>query len=88
MSDGNLDDLSKFLMSAEAGDYIFRESESGSDMFIISRDVDEIVGRLELFCKNPQELYPLAERGRARFQEVFGFAAQMEPRFKIIEELL
>lgn len=40
---GNLDDLSKFLMSAEAGDYIFRESESGADMYIIRNGQVEIL---------------------------------------------
>jgi hypothetical protein len=40
---GNLDDLSKFLMSAESGDYIFRESESGADMYIIRNGQVEIL---------------------------------------------
>jgi len=60
----------------------------GWDIAIISRDVDEIVQRLQFYCTNPHELYSLAERGCARFQQVFARSAQIEPRFRIIEQLL
>jgi glycosyltransferase involved in cell wall biosynthesis len=60
----------------------------GWDIVIISRKLDEIVDRLQFYCTNPHELYALSERGCARFQQVFGRSAQIEPRFKIIERFL
>ncbi|HEV3142240.1 MAG TPA: cyclic nucleotide-binding domain-containing protein, partial [Vicinamibacterales bacterium] len=40
---GNLDDLSKFLTSAEAGDFIFKEQDSGVDMYIIRNGQVELL---------------------------------------------
>ena len=60
----------------------------GLDVLIINRDADEISQRLEFYYNQPQELHALAERGQASFRRVFDFDAQMEPRFKIMENLL
>jgi len=42
----DLDDLSKFLLSADAGAFIFKEQESGADMYIIRS------GQVELLKKH------------------------------------
>jgi hypothetical protein len=39
----DLDDLSKYLMSAEAGDFIFKERDSGADMYIIRNGQVELL---------------------------------------------
>jgi hypothetical protein len=39
----DLDDLSKFLMSAEAGDVIFKEQDAGADMYIIRNGQIELL---------------------------------------------
>jgi len=39
----NLDDLSKFIVSVKAGDFIFREGDLGSEMFVIQEGVVEIL---------------------------------------------
>jgi glycosyltransferase involved in cell wall biosynthesis len=61
---------------------------SGEDIVIINRDVDEISQRVEYYYNHPQELHVLAGRGQASFRRVFDFDAQMEPRFKVMENLL
>jgi len=58
------------------------------DIVIINRDVDEISQRVEYYYNHPQELHALADRGQASFRRVFDFDAQMEPRFKIMENIL
>jgi glycosyltransferase involved in cell wall biosynthesis len=60
----------------------------GVDLLIINRDADEIARRIEYYYGRPQELYALANRGQASFRRVFDFDAQMEPRFKVMENIL
>jgi len=60
----------------------------GVDIVIINRDVDEISRRVEYYYNHPQELHALADRGQASFRRVFDFDAQMEPRFKVMENIL
>jgi spore maturation protein CgeB len=60
----------------------------GVDIVIINRDVDEISQRVEYYYNHPQELHVLADRGQTSFRRVFDFDAQMEPRFKIMENIL
>jgi glycosyltransferase involved in cell wall biosynthesis len=60
----------------------------GVDILIINRDADEIARRIEYYYGQPQELYALANRGEASFRRVFDFDAQMEPRFKVMENIL
>jgi len=63
----------------------FRDS---LDIIIINRDVDEISQRVAYFYDHPQELHALAACGQASFRRVFDFDAQMEPRFKVMENIL
>jgi glycosyltransferase involved in cell wall biosynthesis len=60
----------------------------GVDIVIINRNVDEICQRIEYYYSHPQEMHALAERGQASFRRVFDFDVQMEPRFKVMENLL
>jgi glycosyltransferase involved in cell wall biosynthesis len=58
------------------------------DIVIINRDVGEISQRVEYYYNHPQELHALADCGQASFRRVFDFDAQMEPRFKVMENIL
>ena len=60
----------------------------GEDIVIIPRDADAIAQRVAYYYDHPPELYVLAERGKARFREVFAVENQMMPRYKIMENLL
>jgi glycosyltransferase involved in cell wall biosynthesis len=61
---------------------------NGVDIVIINREVDEISQRVEYYYNHPQQLHVLADRGQTSFRRVFDFGAQMEPRFKVMENIL
>lgn len=53
--DQTLDDLSRFLVKGQAGDYVFREGDASRDMFIVQE------GRLELLKQYAGEERQLAQ---------------------------
>jgi glycosyltransferase involved in cell wall biosynthesis len=62
--------------------------KDGYDIVIITRDADLISQRIDYLYRNLTELRALSDHGRESFSRVFSFAAQMEPRFRILETLL
>lgn len=58
------------------------------DIRIVTRSIAEITDTIEEYFQHPSSLYKLAETGQRRFQELFSFETQMNPRFKIIEHVL
>lgn len=62
--------------------------EHGKDIFFIKPNADEIAAGILYYYRHPDELYKLAERGRAKFREVFDFNKQMEARTAVIKQFI
>ena len=60
----------------------------GEHFVAIPADPDGIAGCLEAWLADPDRLYHLAAAGERRFHEVWGEAAQMEPRVALMKTLI
>ena len=58
------------------------------DLVLISNDAKQIVDCVTKYLDDIDELYKLAHTGRQTFKAQYGRAAQLEPRIKLLEELL
>ena len=63
----------------------FQDTE---DIVLVSTCVHEIVEKIHFYYKNPEKLYSLAAKGQKKFQEVFSTESQIQPRIKILQDLL
>lgn len=62
--------------------------EDGEEILIVPHDAEATVATAERYMDSPDELYDLAKRGQRAFARVFGMEAQMEPRLRMLSELL
>lgn len=62
--------------------------EEGEEIVIIPRDAESISETIDYYYNNYDELRWLAERGREAFDRVFDLRTQLEPRLRILSELL
>jgi glycosyltransferase involved in cell wall biosynthesis len=70
----------------------FNASESrytnGDDLIIVNHDVQDIVGKIEYYYRNPEKLKSIGEKGAKTFVDLHGITAQMEPRVKVLRDAL
>jgi glycosyltransferase involved in cell wall biosynthesis len=60
----------------------------GVEMLFVEPTGAAIVEKMERYLNDPDELYALAQRGQARYREVFGWAAQMDPRIELLRSIV
>lgn len=58
------------------------------EMVIISHDACKIADTIEHYYQHPEEIRTLAERGAAKMQEIYSDGRQLEPRLRILKEVL
>jgi glycosyltransferase involved in cell wall biosynthesis len=64
---------------------LFKDRE---DIVLISTNADEIAETILYFYSRVEELYCISRNGKKIFSEIFSLENQMQPRLKIIENLL
>lgn len=62
--------------------------EEGEEIIIIPRDAGSISDTIDYYYNNYDELRWLADKGREAFARVFDLRTQLEPRLRILSELL
>jgi glycosyltransferase involved in cell wall biosynthesis len=62
--------------------------KDGEEIVIIPRDAEVISATIDGYCDRYEDLRRLAKRGQEAFTRVFDLEAQMEPRLRILSELL
>jgi hypothetical protein len=60
--------------------------KDGEEIVLISRNVDEIAGKIEYYLENPQLLKEIAEAGCTRTRQLYGYEAQIAPRIKLLRD--
>jgi glycosyltransferase involved in cell wall biosynthesis len=60
----------------------------GKDIVLIPYDLEKIVGKIESYYANPGGLKTVGERGQQRIRDLYGFAAQMQPRIALLREVI
>lgn len=65
-----------------------RYFKDGEELVVVPRSADAIADRIEHYCRRYEDLGRLAEAGRRAFMDRYGRAAQIEPRLRIVSELL
>lgn len=58
------------------------------EIVIISLNVSEICDIIEYYYQNYDQLYKLARQGQEKFSKVFDIKNQMNPRLKLIQEII
>jgi glycosyltransferase involved in cell wall biosynthesis len=62
--------------------------EDGEEIVIVPRDAQAISETVSWYHDHPEALRELSGRGREAFRRVFDMEAQMEPRLRILSELM
>ncbi|MHB8753370.1 MAG: glycosyltransferase family 4 protein [Candidatus Acidiferrales bacterium] len=62
--------------------------KDGEEVVIISAQPEEIAGTVEEYLADPPRLARLAQNGRRAIRSLFDIDAQMEPRLRVLSELL
>lgn len=65
-----------------------RKYETGEHLEIVTEDPHAIAARISRYLHHPTELYALAARGAERFRQNHGYASQLRPRIKLLNQLL
>lgn len=62
--------------------------EEGQEIVVVPRDAQSISETVDYYYRNYEELRWLAENGQKAFAKVFDLQSQLEPRLRILSELL
>ncbi len=62
--------------------------EDGEEIVIVPRDVETICATIDRYHQDPEALYELSTKGQKAFARVFDVEAQLEPRLRILSDLL
>ncbi len=58
------------------------------ELVIIPREPAEIARTISHYIDHPEQLYNISQLGQQRFKDVFSYRKQIEPRIKLLENLL
>lgn len=60
----------------------------GQEIVLINYDLEHIVNKVEFYYQNPENLKNVGECGSKRIQDLYGHQTQMNPRVKLLRDLI